>query len=54
MQKKKKTYDTAKPVVRQGRKTTGLLREKAGLLESFVLFDSSISTVLKICNERGF
>jgi len=45
--KKEKIYDTAKPVVRQGRKTAGLLGEMAGLLESFVLFVSSIRTVLK-------
>jgi hypothetical protein len=46
-EKKQELCDAAKPVVRQGRKTTGLLGEKAGLLESFVSFDSSISTVLK-------
>lgn len=39
-------FDTAKPVVRQGRKTTGLFRETAGSLESFKVFASSISLIL--------
>jgi hypothetical protein len=36
--------DIAKPVVKQRRKITGLLREAAGSFKSFMVFDLSIRT----------
>jgi len=44
--------DTAKPVVKQGRKAAGLLHETAKLLGSFVAFVSSINTKVKNYYEK--